>query len=218
MADRHALDARPDREPPPADAPHPAADGGAGGWEAFDDPDAPLPPPTTPDTPTPPRPTTPAPDGGAGGWEAFDPDIAIEQRPVTEPYQNENPRATEDEQHIGRLLNDQLPETVSGAPEEPGRRSADYRFMTAEGEVRSADLYQPRSSSPENIADHVMDKSGQAGIVVIEFGAGHTRQMGLLEAEHITAYVHGTPGHSIERLIFVRGNSILLDSERGSDA
>jgi hypothetical protein len=83
MPDRNATDLRLGRDAHPPDEPTPAdhgdqvavaPDGGAGGWEAFDDPDAPEPrPATTPDRPERPTATvTPAPDGGAGGWEAFD--------------------------------------------------------------------------------------------------------------------------------------------------
>ena len=93
MPDRNAIDFRPDRDAHPPDDPTPddhgdrvvvAPDGGAGGWEAFDDPDAPAPPATTPDRPEPPTPTvTPAPDGGAGGWEAFDdPDAVTNNHPA----------------------------------------------------------------------------------------------------------------------------------------
>jgi hypothetical protein len=39
MPDWNALDLRPDRDAHPPDEPTPAPDGGAGGWEAFDDPD-----------------------------------------------------------------------------------------------------------------------------------------------------------------------------------
>jgi hypothetical protein len=40
MPDWNAIDLRPDRDAHPDDEPTPAPDGGAGGWEAFDDPDA----------------------------------------------------------------------------------------------------------------------------------------------------------------------------------
>lgn len=60
-----------------------APDSGAGGWEAFDYPNAPEPgPATTPDRSEPLTATvTPAPDGGAGGWEAFDDPIPITGEP-----------------------------------------------------------------------------------------------------------------------------------------
>ena len=85
MPDRNAIDLRPGHDAQPADGSDRvvvAPDGGAGGWEAFDDPDAPAPPAITPDRPEPHTPTvTPAPDGGAGGWEAFDdPDAPTDRR------------------------------------------------------------------------------------------------------------------------------------------
>jgi filamentous hemagglutinin len=95
MPDWSAIDARLGRDdahsddaPRRADDPRPfaAPDGGAGGWEAFDNPDAPEPrPATTPDHPEPQRATvTPASDGGAGGWEAFDDPDAPGPRPATD--------------------------------------------------------------------------------------------------------------------------------------
>jgi hypothetical protein len=93
MPDRNATDLRLGRDAHPPDEPTPAdhgdqvavaPDGGAGGWEAFDDPDAPTPPGTTPDHPEAHTPTvTSAPDGGAGGWEAFDdPNASDRDRPA----------------------------------------------------------------------------------------------------------------------------------------
>jgi filamentous hemagglutinin len=95
MPDRNATDLRLGRDTHPPDEPTPAdhgdqvavaPDGGAGGWEAFDDPDAPEPrPATTPDRPERPTATvTPAPDGGAGGWEAFDDPDAAEPQPAAD--------------------------------------------------------------------------------------------------------------------------------------
>jgi hypothetical protein len=127
------------------------------------------------------------------------------------PYKNLNPDATPDEIRVGTKLNEQLPETVSGAAETPGTgRSGDYRFQSPDGTVRSGDLYQPISD--KNIALAIMDKSGQAEIAVVELGGGKTGALGAAEAAAIARDVVRTPNHSIKRMIFVKNGAIIYDT------
>jgi hypothetical protein len=154
--------------------------------------------------------------GGATGGRARVRGARPEQvQPPVEkaPYTNNNPRATPDELRIGALLQRTLPQDVSGAPEVVGARSGDYRLTYPDGTVTSADLYQPRSGSTNNILSHIMDKSGQAKIVIVEFGAGQSASLGSTEAEAIAADLFSTPGHSIERVIFIKGDTIIFDSK-----
>jgi hypothetical protein len=127
------------------------------------------------------------------------------------PYRNENPRATADEQRIGARLQESLPEEVWGAPEVKGQRSGDYRFELSDGSVVQADLYQPQTGNLDNLSDHIMEKSGQCKVAVVEFGAGKTATMDVREAKQIADDVLGTPGHGVERLIFVKNDQIILD-------
>jgi hypothetical protein len=106
MTDWSTTDARLGRDAHPPDEPTPddrgdrvavAPDGGAGGWEAFDDPDAPAPPATTPDRPEPHRPTvTPPPTAApAAGKPSTTP------TPRAASQSRTTPRST---QRLGELL------------------------------------------------------------------------------------------------------------------
>jgi len=145
-----------------------------------------------------------------------------EAAPVINDYVNNNPKATADEIRIGKLLdglaqNGELQgiKRVEGAPEVEQARSGDYRFIDESGTKISADLLQPRSDNPRSIALTIRSsKSGQAKIVVTEFGAGRS---GSITDEQISAIVEEvltTPGHSIERLIIIKDGKILIDQER----
>jgi hypothetical protein len=118
MPDWNTLDLRPDRDAHPPDEPTSAPDGGAGGWEAFDDPDAPeLRPAATPDRPEPPAATvTPAPDGGAGGWEAFDDPDAPAHRSPADWQDDPDQLAGKTRAELQELLQDweQRPTTAEG--------------------------------------------------------------------------------------------------------
>lgn len=133
---------------------------------------------------------------------------------------NKNPRASADEIQIGEMLNDDAQsgqlkgvKSVEGAAEITGQRSGDYRFTLDDCRVVSADKYTPGSGRIDNIADAVMTKSGQAEIVVIEFGTGKTANFGAAEAGRIADYVLKTPDHSIKRVIVVKDGQILLDRQ-----
>jgi hypothetical protein len=145
MPDRNATDLHLGRDAHPPDEPTPAdhgdrvavaPDGGAGGWEAFDDPDAPSPPATTPDHPEPHTPpVTPAPDGGAGGWEAFDnPDAVTSDRWPADWQDDPDDLAGKSRAELEDLLQDweQRPTTTEGGVRwfRPGSRDADVvRWM-----------------------------------------------------------------------------------------
>jgi hypothetical protein len=136
------------------------------------------------------------------------------------PYVNRNPRADAGEIKLGEMLHGDAQggslkgvKSVEGAAESgvKGQRSGDYRFTLDDGRVVSADRYAPESGRIENIAVSVIRKSGQAEIVVIEFGAGKTAGFGATEAGQIADHLATTPGHSIKRLIVVKDGKILLD-------
>jgi hypothetical protein len=135
-------------------------------------------------------------------------------------YVNRNPKASPGEVRLGELLHGEAQggklkgiRSVEGAAESgvPGVRSGDYRFTLADGRVISADRYAPTSGRIENIADSVMQKSGQAEVVVIELGGGRTAAFGAAEARQIAQRVFNTPGHGIQRVIVVKDGTILVD-------
>jgi hypothetical protein len=139
----------------------------------------------------------------------------------TDAYVNRNPKATLDEVRLGALLHDlaktgHLPgvKQVEGTPELPGRRSGDYRFILNDGRVIAADLYQPESANVRSIAANIMQKSGQATVVIIELGRGNSDQLGDAAAIHIAQSVLETPGHTIQRVLVIKHNVRLADRFR----
>ena len=144
-----------------------------------------------------------------------------ENQDSSEVYVNRNPKATPDEVRLGTFLQHcavagRLPgvKAVEGAPEVPGQRSGDYRFILDDGRVLSADLYQPVSANTRSIAAHVMQKSGQATVVVLELGRGNSDRIGVREATHMVQEILDTPGHTINRLLVIRHGVIIVDSSR----
>ncbi|HEY8735631.1 MAG TPA: hypothetical protein VIO62_01160 [Candidatus Dormibacteraeota bacterium] len=222
-------------EPPTVTEPHPFEAAPDGQLQPMEPAPAQLPVPETPgagmpesglelDTgpkgaplePLEPHPAGVAPEGESGleldTGPRGEPVPAQEPNPQNAPYENNNPKATADETRVGEMLNKELPETVSGAAETPNARSGDYRFQGADGTVKSGDLYQPQSGSVDNIRANIIEKTGQAQVVVVEFGAGKTAPFGTAEAAAIAKDVLGTPGHSIERVIFVKDGAIIYDT------
>ena len=94
-----------------------------------------------------------------------------------------------------------------------GNRSGDYRFEDASGTIRSADLYQPSTSKVPSIMLQIVKKSAQAEIVVVEF-PGASTALGATEADALANALFSTPNHSIERLIVVKGDKIILDRRK----
>ena len=136
-------------------------------------------------------------------------------------YVNLNPKATPDEVRLGtflhrRALAGDLPgvRTVAGAPEVPGQRSGDYRFVLHDGRVVSVDLYQPESTNTRSIAMHIMQKSGQAMVIVIELGRRRSGHIGDEEATHMVQEILATPGHTINRIMVIRDEMIIVDTSQ----
>ena len=136
-------------------------------------------------------------------------------------YVNHNARATPDEVRLGKFLHDRaksgrLPgvNKVEGAPELPGQRSGDYRFTLDDGRVISADLYQPESTNARSIAANIIQKSGQAAVIVVELGRVESGQIGDQEATQVAQEVLDTPGHTINRIIIIRNDKIIVDRPR----
>jgi Contact-dependent growth inhibition CdiA C-terminal domain len=137
------------------------------------------------------------------------------------PYINNNPRATPDEIGIGELLDNkaqagELSGTirVEGAAEIPGARSGDYRFIHPDGSETSADLMQPQTRRIRSIAQNIIEKSGQAAIVVVELGMGESSQIEVDAAASMAENVISTPDHSINRVIVIKDGEIIVDVSR----
>jgi hypothetical protein len=166
------------------------------------------------------------PGGGSGGTGGIRSGIGVRVPATTgpslavkHPYQ---PRkgATASENAVGELLQRKLSdEAVYGSPEQfPGMPSGDYRFVSREGRVTSADLFEPNSASVGSVVANVIKKGSQpdfpqAEIVVVRFGNGDTADMGVDAARQIARDVFATPNHDVSRLIFVKGGEILLDTK-----
>jgi hypothetical protein len=137
------------------------------------------------------------------------------------PYVNNNPRATPDEIRVGEFLNHkaqagELPDVtqVEGAAEIPGTRSGDYRFIHPNGSQTSADLMQPQTRRTRSIAQNIIEKDGQAEIVVVELGIGDSSGIGVDAAQSMAESVIATPGHSINRIIIIKDSQIIVDMSR----
>jgi hypothetical protein len=137
------------------------------------------------------------------------------------PYVNNNPRATPDEIRVGEFLNDkaqagELPDVtqVEGAAEIPGTRSGDYRFIHPNGSQTSADLMQPQTRRTRSIAQNIIEKDGQAEIVVVDLGIGESRAIEVDAAQSMAESVITTPGHSINRIIIIKDGQIIVDMSR----
>jgi hypothetical protein len=133
-------------------------------------------------------------------------------------YINNNPRATSDEVRIGQLLHNQaqageLPRVirVEGAAEIPGTRSADYRFFHPDATQTSADLMQPQTRRTRSLAQNIIEKDGQAEIVVVELGIGDSALLEVDEVQSMAQGVINTPGHSIDRIIIIKDSQIIVD-------
>jgi hypothetical protein len=136
-------------------------------------------------------------------------------------YINNNPRATPDEVRIGQLLHNQaqtgeLPRVirVEGAAEIPGTRSADYRFFHPDGSQTPADLMQPQTRRTRSLAQNIIEKDGQAEIVVVELGIGDSAVLEVDEVQRMAQGVINTPGHSIDRIIIIKDSQIVIDVSR----
>jgi len=104
---------------------------------------------------------------------------------------------------------------VVGAPETPDLRSGDYRFVHSDGSVSSADLLQPKSGKlvghPQDFARKIItEKSGQAQTVIVRL-RGKLARIDSIEAEAIAKEVLRTPGHTIDRIVFVKDDRVLVD-------
>ncbi len=137
------------------------------------------------------------------------------------PYVNNNPRATPDEIRIGELLDNKAQAgelsgaiRVEGAAEIPGARSADYRFIHPDGSETSADLMQPQTRRIRSITQNIIEKSGQATIVVVELGMGESSQIEVDAAASMAENVISTPDHSINRVIVIKDGEIIVDLSR----
>jgi hypothetical protein len=134
------------------------------------------------------------------------------------PYVNNNPRATPDEIRVGEFLNDKAQTgelsdvtQVEGAAEIPGTRSGDYRFIHPDGSQTSADLMQPQTRRTRSIAQNIIEKDGQAEIVVVELGIGESSAIGVDAAQSMAESVLTTPGHRINRIIIIKDGQIIVD-------
>ncbi len=139
----------------------------------------------------------------------------------SQPYINNNPRATYDEIRIGeflgrKALSGELPGVarVEGSAEVLNKRSGDYRFILADGSQTSADLMQPETSNTRSIAINIINKSEQAEIVVVELGRGENATIVLERAITMAEAVIATPGHEVERVIVVKESKIIVDRSR----
>lgn len=137
------------------------------------------------------------------------------------PYVNNNPRATPDEIRIGELLDNKAQAgelsgaiRVEGAAEIPGARSADYSFIHPDGSETSADLMQPQTRRIRSITQNIIEKSGQATIVVVELGMGESSQIEVDAAASMAENVISTPDHSINRVIVIKDGEIIVDLSR----
>ncbi len=140
-------------------------------------------------------------------------------------YINRNPKATTVEQQVGRNLNRDaqnglLPgfKRVEGGELPRVRvkgRKGDYDFITTDGRTIKGDLYEPESGNIESVISSVYDKSGQAEIVVVQFGMKGSARFGIQEARRITTDVMRTQGLGIQRVIVRQQQRILADATRG---
>ena len=55
------------------------------------------------------------------------------------------------------------------------------------------------------------EKSGQANVAVIKFGEGESTKLSIDDANTIASDVLKTPGHSINRVIVVKGGVVIVD-------
>ena len=149
-------------------------------------------------------------DGGTEG----------EPQPKQE-YANYNPRATEREKEVGAFLDARAQsgklrgvKRVEGAPEIRGSKSGDYRFVQPDGLRISADLYETQSNDPRSIVSSVITKKGkgQAEIAVIWLGEGRSNEVSVADAQTIAHDVVRTPGHSLSRVIVIKGGQIVVDA------
>jgi hypothetical protein len=134
-----------------------------------------------------------------------------------QPYVNNNPRALPSETESGAFLNDAARagkikgvSRVEGAPE-MDVRSGDYRFVKPDGTKVGADLYEPRTMNTRSIVANIYEKSGQAEVAVVRLGEGTSGQLSVAQAESIARDVIATPGHSIARVIVLKGGQIIVD-------
>ena len=77
-----------------------------------------------------------------------------------------------------------------------------------------ADRYGPETGSIINLRSHIIDKSTQARIVVVEFGKGGTAGFGAKEAKELAGRVFNTPGHTISRIIVIKNGAVLVDAKK----
>ena len=84
---------------------------------------------------------------------------------------------------------------------------------TGENQDRS-EAYVNRNAKATPDAAHVMQKSGQATVVVLELGRGNSDRIGVREATHMVQEVLDTPGHTINRMLVIRHDVIIVDSSR----
>ena len=70
------------------------------------------------------------------------------------------------------------------------------------------------SANTRSIAAHIMQKSGQATVVVIALGRGNSDRIGVQEATHMVQEVLDTPGHTINRVLVIRDDGSIADHSR----
>lgn len=133
-------------------------------------------------------------------------------------YINNNPRATPDEIRVGEFLNNKAEAgeltgaiRVEGTAERPNIRTGDYSFFHPDATQTSADLMQPQTRRTRSLAQNIIEKDGQAEIVVVELGIGDSALLEVDEVQRMAQGVINTPGHSIDRIIIIKDSQIIVD-------
>lgn len=67
---------------------------------------------------------------------------------------------------------------------------------------------QPQTRS---LAQNIIEKDGQAEIVVVELGIGDSALLELDEVQRMARGAIDTPGHSIDRIIIIKDAQIIVD-------
>jgi hypothetical protein len=138
------------------------------------------------------------------------------------PYINNNPKATAREVKTGEFLHGKAQDgeipgfkAVEGAAETPGKgRNGDYRFVRDNGDSVRADVYHPETADWKKTQAHIYKKSGQAEIVVVEFGYGESGKITNADAKVMAQQVVETEGLSINQVIIVNGGRIIASEKR----
>jgi hypothetical protein len=70
---------------------------------------------------------------------------------------------------------------------------------------------QPQTRRTRSLAQNIIEKDGQAEIVVVELGVGDSALVEVDEVQRRAQGVINTPGHSIDRIITIKDSQIIVD-------